>query len=765
MATTSVSGLVSGIQWSDMIDQIMQVETSRTLTPITDKQSKDQLRLAAWKSYSDVVAKLRDASATLRNATAFGAFSATVGKSPSTGSSVVSATATAGAIPATYKVEVQDLARAEKLGANSVSDVNSALGYSGDVLVGGKKLSVNSTDSLSALRDKINALNTGTNPSRVSASILTVSTGVNRLVLTSDVTGSSGIELVENGGSNVLSSLGLVSSTLEANTVDGSARSYGFTTSTTPLGQALATTMPAPGSFKVNGARVDVDLSQDSLKSVVDKINAAAGPDIARVVTETVNGQTVSRVLVNGTVTPYTDDGAAAETVSTQNLQQLGFLRNSRGPGMQLFAPSDARVVIDGIAVRRSTNTISDALAGVSLTLQQAEVGTTVDVSVGRDDSKAVQALKDYASAYNAVSSYVATNTAEKAPLAFDTTIRSTLRQFTQALLNPVVGLDNTVYMNAPMVGVALDKSGKLQVDETKLKAALTANPDEVRKLFSTTGRSTLSTVEYAAASSATKPGTYAVSITQAATMPSATGSVIAGTYGNAATANTMKVFDSFTGKTTTIALADNDTAASIAGKLNVAFGNDGVRAGASVAGGALQLTGTQYGSNSKLTVSFELDSVAAAQQLGFAAAPYAGLDVAGTINGKAATGSGRLLTAQAPTDGSENPAQGLSVLYTDTAATASADVSYVLGIGGMVFGAADPMMQAGDGQIQTQQDSIQTAIDNATKRADAIQARLDKQRETLTRRFTAMETAMSRLQAQSNALTSQLNSLQQASK
>ena len=81
-STTNVSGLVSGIQWNDMVDQIMSVDTARTLTPITDKQKKDQLRLAAWKSYGDVVAKLRDAAATLQNATAFGGFSATAGNSP-----------------------------------------------------------------------------------------------------------------------------------------------------------------------------------------------------------------------------------------------------------------------------------------------------------------------------------------------------------------------------------------------------------------------------------------------------------------------------------------------------------------------------------------------------------------------------------------------------------------------------------------------------------------------------------------------------------
>jgi flagellar hook-associated protein 2 len=290
------------------------------------------------------------------------------------------------------------------------------------------------------------------------------------------------------------------------------------------------------------------------------------------------------------------------------------------------------------------------------------------------------------------------------------------------------------------------------------------ANPDEVRALFTTAGTSTLPAIQYMAASSITQPGMYAVSMTQAAATPTATSNVLLGAYGNASAANTMKVTDSFTGKTSTIVLTDADTIATIAGKLNVAFGNDGLRVGASVTGGSeLTITGTQYGSLSTFTVAFQLDGSPVAAQLGFAGLPYNGTDVAGTINGKAATGVGRLLTAQPPAVGDENPAQGLAVLYTGSTPPETSNVSYVLGIGGMLFNATDPMLQSGDGQIASHQDVIQAAIDLATKRADAIQTRLDKQRETLTKRFTAMETAMSMLKAQGDALTNQINSLQQS--
>lgn len=748
-----------------MITQIMSIEKSRTLDPITAQQTKDQTQQAAWKSYADVVAKLQDSATALQAGTPFGAFQATAGVSATSGHSLVSATASSGAVPATYQVEVDDIARAEKLGGSNVGDVNAAMNLTGSVLVNGRQLSIAGTDSLSAIRDKINALNTGASASGVSASILTVSSGVSRLILTSNVTGSAGIELVENGGTSALVSLGLVSGSLVANTIDGSARSYAISDTTKPVAQVLATTMPAAGSFKVNGFRVDVDLSQDSLATVATKINAAAGANTAIVSSEVVNGKTVSRLIVSGTVTTNPDDGAPAEAVSTQNLQQLGFLRNDRSVAMQLVAPTDAKVKVDGIPITRSTNTISDALAGVTLNLQQAEIGTAVDVSVTRDNSAAVTALKDYASAYNAVVSFVNTNTAANGPLAFDSTMRGTLRQIKTSMFNTVVGLPNTTFVNAPLIGVSLDKTGKLTVDETKLNAALASNPEEVKALFATAGSSTLSTVQYMNATPATQAGTYTVAITQVATTPTATGSALVGTYGNAAVANAMTVTDSFSGKTTTIALADTDTVASIAGKLNVAFGTDGLRLGASVTGSQeLQLTGTQYGSRSSFTVGFLLNGASAPSQLGFAATSVLGTDVAGTINGMPATGVGRLLTASASAFGDPpNPADGLAILYTGLTPPETANVTYVQGIGGMLANVMTSLARSGDGQIAVTQTNLQTAIDSLTKRAVDAQARLDQKHKSLTAQFTAMETALSRLQGQSAALTNQINALQQS--
>lgn len=876
----SIQGLASGIQWQDMIDQIIALDTQRELQPIKDQVTADQAKVDAWNGYQTVVTAFRDAASKLSDATAFDGFSVNVANSASTGRTLLSATASSTAVPGTYQVEVDSLAAAEKLGSKVFADTTSAANISGTFLIGGKSVTLAAGDSLSAIRDKINAVNTGTSASHVSASILTLSTGAVRLVLSSDTTGSSGIELSETDGKTALSDLGVVASTYQANTVGGKARTFGFTTVEATIAQALGVTMPPPSTIKVNGISITVDLSQDSLTAIMSKINAAAGAGTASISTETVNGSTVNRLLVNGSVT---SDGTAnseavvqtlgfevhqrtgeAQTLTTNNalldsssgnapataasllvnlgakagdtltfsgtrvdgqavtvnvavtasttLQDVlnalssnttGFavaghavtasvvggkiqLADSvigdsplyfsgtsdnagggtlsfggtsvvtTGRSMQLSAPADAQLKVDGASITRSTNAISDVLTGVTLNLQKAEVGTTVAVDVQHDVDSTVAAMKAYASAYNAMATYVSQKTAASGPLPFDTSIRSTLSSMKNVLLSPVTGLQNTTYTSPALVGVTLDKNGQMQVDETALRAALAANPGEVRSLFATTGTSTLSTVQYMSGSGATKAGTYAVNITQAATKASETSSAFA-TYGNTAVANQMIVTDGSTGNTTTIALNDADTASDIVSRLNTAFGVNKLQITASVANGnQIQLTGNNYGSAASINVSFALNGAAAAQQLGFASGAVGGLDVAGTINGGTATGVGQLLTSNDTT----NDAQGLSVLYTDTANAASANITYVLGIGGMTVDAANPIILSGSGTIDTTTAALQTTVNNLTAREDDIQARLDQQRAALVKQFTAMEAALSTIQAQGQWLTNQINSM-----
>src|SRR5215211_8308191 len=111
----SFSGLASGIQWRDMLDQIVAVDKQRRLDPVTKAKDLAQKRLDAWASYSTLVSKFRDAAKALRDGSAFSVFNVTGGLSSTTGRALLTATASSSAAPGTFDVEVLDLARANKV--------------------------------------------------------------------------------------------------------------------------------------------------------------------------------------------------------------------------------------------------------------------------------------------------------------------------------------------------------------------------------------------------------------------------------------------------------------------------------------------------------------------------------------------------------------------------------------------------------------------------------------------------------------------------
>ena len=93
----SVSGLASGIQWADMVDQIMELEAARKLDPLTQQISAQRTRQTAWTSYQSVVSRLADAAKPLRDGGAFGTFRVNAGTGIG-GRALVNATANASAV-------------------------------------------------------------------------------------------------------------------------------------------------------------------------------------------------------------------------------------------------------------------------------------------------------------------------------------------------------------------------------------------------------------------------------------------------------------------------------------------------------------------------------------------------------------------------------------------------------------------------------------------------------------------------------------------
>lgn len=194
-----------------------------------------------------------------------------------------------------------------------------------------------------------------------------------------------------------------------------------------------------------------------------------------------------------------------------------GFTVSGAGLGSQTerVAGQNAKVTINGTSYERQSNTITDALPGVSITLKGKTAGT-VGLTVGApgpDKDQIVAKVKSFITAYNDVvtatradlkdAPVVKASTSDdvqKGTLFGDSGLSTMLSQFRTTLSTAVDGLSGS-YKSMTDIGVSTGAAsatinqdsldGKLTLDETKLRAALDADPQAVRTLLGgTTGTS-----------------------------------------------------------------------------------------------------------------------------------------------------------------------------------------------------------------------------------------------------------------------------------
>lgn len=176
------------------------------------------------------------------------------------------------------------------------------------------------------------------------------------------------------------------------------------------------------------------------------------------------------------------------------------------GRARELQVGRDAIIQVDGQEFRRTSNTITDVISGVSLALQNAESGTAIDVKIERDLQGGQNAMQKFVDAYNAIRTFFDEQRKEGAPLYADSSLRRTVESFTGALRTEVG--TNATYTRLAVAGVALDRNGILKLDADTFRTALTSKPAEIEALLGFGG---LGSAMVAAADSATAFGTGVV--------------------------------------------------------------------------------------------------------------------------------------------------------------------------------------------------------------------------------------------------------------
>lgn len=164
-----------------------------------------------------------------------------------------------------------------------------------------------------------------------------------------------------------------------------------------------------------------------------------------------------------------TASGESGDLSVTGNTTGLIFTKSAAGV--------NASFSIDGVPLNSTTNTVSGALAAVTLNLVSAAPGIPVLLTVGADSARATQAVNAFVASYNTVMGAINSqftfdpiaNTA--GPLAAN----SSLRSLQGSLLSDVTfsRTGNNGYVSLASLGVNMANDGTLSVDSVKLNEVI----------------------------------------------------------------------------------------------------------------------------------------------------------------------------------------------------------------------------------------------------------------------------------------------------
>lgn len=612
------------------------------------------------------------------------------------------------------------------------------------------------------------AINTaaGTASAPMSASV----NSAGELTLATNKQGSAATLAVTGG--NAETSLGLANST--ATGADAVVSVDGTSTTLTSVTAGQAVTLNAPtgtisaqvgasvlGSGALIGAgtakAAQLASGSGTLSDVMAAINGS-GLAVTASAVEPASGQYRLQVSADGT-------GLAGAVTLDPN----AFTSSSLGSFTQIATAADASVSVGGASgytLTSSTDTFNSIIPGTSVTVAGTGSATVTVTPDAAATAKQVSSLVDAANqALNDINALTAYNAATKTggPLMGSPEVNS-LRQ--QVLSIFATSMGTSSLGNSADVGISVNSNGTLSFDQTKFEQAFSANPSGVTSMFAQGGTfaptspSTSGQVSLVFAGTSTMSGSYDVSINQSATQASDSGATLSG--GAVSVGENLTV--SSGGTSVSYATTAGESLANIASGLNAVFGAKQLGLSATTVNGGqqLQVTSNAYGSAASFSITSDTAGSGTTGLGGGTAnvaTTYSGTDVAGTINGAAATGTGQVLAAST----SDQTLNGLSVLVTTPGVTSTTDLgqfTYTPGIAQQLVTLASEMTTSGSGALASEVSGLKaeaTGLNTSIANYQALEA---SQQKVLQSEFTQMETTLGSLKNESSTITGALASI-----
>lgn len=557
----SIDGIVSGMDTGSLISQLMQLERAPQLRLQTQRAGVEKV-LAALRALNTKIAAVGDAAKVLTGpkgwqpATATSsdptrlAVAVTAGAAPATFSFTVTRLAAAASAVSSGTVASPDtvittgpLVLAKGTGALGIGaiDTASATLSAGSHTLTVTQASAGATKTGTAAPAASTTISTGVNdslrvtvggvvtdltltagtydPSQLAAELTaqlggraTATVGTDgRLVLTTTAEGSAATLQVGGRGlldDGALTALGLTADAAALTGVDGKVQLDGDVTREVTVTDVRAGTPLTVTTAAGDSVSMTLSGGLRTGTATLSSVGAAGGSTLAQVVSG-INAAGIGVTAAAVQVSPgayrlqvtSTTTGAASSVSLSSGAFPAG--TSSLGTLQTLTEGSDAVLTVGSgpgaYEVRRTSNVVSDLVAGVTLTLGKADPATAVTVEIATDTAglaKQVGALTD---AVNAALAEIDTLTRfdpvtkKGGLLVGDGLLRRLRTELLRAVTDPVAA---STIGSPGSNGVSAQRDGTVKLDSARFLEAWTADPAAVQSLFTAVATRVGSTVE-----------------------------------------------------------------------------------------------------------------------------------------------------------------------------------------------------------------------------------------------------------------------------
>jgi flagellar hook-associated protein 2 len=507
--TLSSAGIGSGLDVNGIVSKLMAIER-QPINQIDANTTAVQAEITAYGTLKGSLSSLQTAVQTLTSASTYAATKTSVADTTQ-----LSATSDSTAAVGNHTVQVTQLATTEKLQSAPFASATDSIGtgtltfdfgtYSTDATSGATSFALNTnkksvsvtipsgSDSLNSIADAINAAKAG-----ISATVL--NDGTSNYLSFSPLDGGSANSLrisVQDADGNNSDASGL--SRLAFDKTSGSTTGNVSFSSPTSVAVSAAS---SNNSFMLalnGGTAVQVTVpngtyNSTNLTTLVSNVQSAVdtalgGSGKAKVSLNASNQLVISSLATSGP-SSVTLSGVTGNSGLNSLFGASGTSVSAANNMTESVAPVDAKLIVDGVSVTKSSNTITDAIRGITLNLTAKGTAATT-ISITRDNSTLSSGIDAFVKAYNTTSAML------KDLLSYDPTTgtagalqsEGTVRSIQAELRTTLETLTRGSGLNGLSdIGVSFQRDGTLAFNTDKLNTALSDPTKNVQALFIGTG-------------------------------------------------------------------------------------------------------------------------------------------------------------------------------------------------------------------------------------------------------------------------------------